>query len=1159
MRIAPLQPLTDEQARAADPARNVWVAASAGSGKTQVLAARILRLMLAGVPPERILALTFTRAAAAEMQARVLTRLAAWARWDAQTVAADLAALRAPATPQAVARAQALLDAALDVRGGLAIRTIHAFAQSLLGAFPFEAGLSAGFELADDRATAEAVRAALAEAAGQPAMLADLEAVSVQRGPSGVLDALDVLRAHRVAIAGLGDPSGFEARMRALLDRPRAGSPESILAEAIAAVDWGPLGQLAQRAATGGGKRLESLGTEVLEWLAGDTAGRARKVGQLLKALLTEKGEARSHQWLGMTSFERAMPGAGEILARAQEQALALRALHLDLANADCAARHLRLGHAHAGALQRASDRAGTVDFDDLLERAGALLSEPGGAAWVRRKLDQRFDHILLDEAQDSNARQWAIVEALLAEHGAGEGEAQAARSVFAVGDFKQSIFGFQGAAPAEFLAARQRLEARGLAIETIDLATNFRSTQAVLTVVDRVLGDLGAPALGLERMPPRHFAARRGVAGEVLCLAPVAPEPGSADESEAEGGDDGEAHWDAAEEAGPAGAAASPDERLAVVTPAERIMARRLAGLLRAWLDDPAPRPSTGRRLAPGDVLILVRRRADLIAALGAALQEAGIPVAGPDRLMLTASLAVKDMLSLMRVMLQPADDLALCEVLTSPMGALDHDALLPLAAGRRPGERVWDRLGASQDLAVRDIADWLAGLRAQVDFLPPSAWLRHVLDHPRRGARAITARVGPAAFDQLGELLNAAREHERGHPPGMRGFLGWLLRHDVPIKRDPDAPGVEVRLMTVHAAKGLQAPVVILADAAARPRDLRDPWLPVEADGATIPFFHAGRPTLGEGLAQARERRIAEQAQEEARLLYVAMTRAEDCLVVTGALSRKDWSKEAGRHVPHPESWWTRVRAAVEAEGGQAAEIAGWPDGGWRLAMGSEVAAQPRQVPAGTAFPLPVWATHPVAPPGPLARPLSPSRLVPQPPADPPDPARARAAAQRGRLLHLLFERVGMVRPDERPDVLSRLAARHAPELDEAQRQAIVAEALAVLALPEVAPLFGPDALPEAMLAGEVAGQVIAGRIDRLLIAPGRVQLLEFKSSRRVPASVAAIHPGHLAQIAAYRALCRQIWPERAVEAALLFTAGPVLFALDAALLDSHAPGAA
>lgn len=1159
MRLAPLMPLTDDQARAADPARNVWVAASAGSGKTQVLAARILRLLLAGVPPERILALTFTRAAAAEMQARVLTRLAAWARWDAPAVAADLAALRAPAIPQTVTRAQALLDAALDVRGGLAIRTIHAFAQSLLGAFPFEAGLPARFELADDRATAEAVRAALAEVARQPAILTDLEAVSVQRGPSGALTALDVLRAHRSAIAGLGDPSGFEARMRALLGRPRAGSPEAILAEAIAGFDWAPLGQLAKRAQGAGKARLEALGNDVLDWLRRDAAARVQDLELLLTALLTDKGEPRSHNWLGMTSFERAMPGAEDILARAQDQALALRALRLDLDNAACAARHLRLGHAHVGALQRARDRAGMVDFDDLLERTGALLSEPHGAAWVRRKLDQRFDHILLDEAQDSNARQWAIVEALLAEHGAGEGEAQAARSVFAVGDFKQSIFGFQGAAPAEFLAARKRLEARGLAIETIDLATNFRSTMAVLTVVDRVLAGLGAPALGLERMPPRHVAARRGVAGELLCLAPVAPEAGSADESEADGGDDAEVDWDAAAEAEPAGTAASPDERLAVVTPAERIMARRLARLLRAWLDDPAPRPSTGRRLAPGDVLILVRRRADLIAALGAALQEAGIPVAGPDRLMLTASLAVKDMLSLMRVMLQPADDLALCEVLTSPMGGLDHAALLPLAAGRRPAERVWDRLGASEDPAVRSIAGWLAGLRAQVDFLPPSAWLRHVLDHPQRGARAITARLGPAALDQLGELLNAAREYERRHPPGMRGLLAWLLRHDVPIKRDPDAPSAQVRLMTVHAAKGLQAPVVILADAAARPRDLRDAWLPMEAEGATIPFFHAGRPTLGEGLAQACERRIAEQAQEEARLLYVAMTRAEDCLVLAGALTRKDWSKDEGRHVPHPESWWARVRAAVEVEGGQAVEMAGWPGGAWRLASGTAVAARSSDAMTGPAAILPDWVARPVDPPGPLARPLSPSRLVPRPPASPPDCAHARAAMQRGRLLHLLFERAGTVTAAERPDVLARLAERHAPELTAAQRAAIVAEALHVLDLPDVAPLFGPDALPEAMLAGEVAGQVIAGRIDRLLVEPGRVRLLEFKTSRRVPASVAAIHPGHLAQIAAYWALCRQIWPDRAVEAALLFTAGPVLFALDATLMDSHAPATA
>ncbi len=1151
MSVPPLKPLTDAQARAADPQRNAWVAASAGSGKTQVLAARILRLMLGGVAPGRILALTFTRAAAAEMQARVLTRLAAWARQDEAALAADLAALRVAATPDMLARARALLDAVLDTPGGLAIRTIHGFAQSLLGGFPLEAGLRPGFEVADPRAAATAVRAALEAVLADPAHRADLEAISVQRSPAGVLKALDVLGAHRSAVAAVAARGAFEPQLRTALGRQGEGSAEALLAHAIAAADWAPLSALAHAAHNAGGQRLRELARKVLAWLAGGAEERVAGLDLLLAALLTDHGKPRDHRHLGVGAFASVMPEAGAILAEAQAQALALRSLRHDLDNAACAARHLRLGLAHARAMAAAKARAGTVDFDDLLERAAALLAEPGGADWVRRKLDQRFDHILLDEAQDSNDRQWAIIEALLAEHGAGEGEAAASRSVFAVGDFKQSIFGFQGAAPAQFLAARERLAARGLAIETIDLATNFRSAATVLAVVDRVLADLGPDALGLERAAPAHVAARRDAAGEVLCLAPLAPPDPAADEAAGTA-----SALDSAEVDDAAAGPASADERLSVVSSAERQMARSLAQLVRDWLADGGRRLANGRHLAPGDILILVRRRADLIAALGAALQEAGVPVAGPDRLRLGASLAVRDLISLMRVMLQPADDLALCEVLTSPLGGLDHDALVPLAAGRAPGERVWDRLQASWDPALAGMARWLDDLRARVDFLTPAAWLRHVLDHPERGARALTARLGPGALDALGELLGAAREHERRHPPSLRGLLGWLLRHDPAIRRDPDAPGDQVRLMTVHAAKGLQAPLVILADAAARPRDEREAWLPVRLGDDSVPFFHCGRDTLGEALSATAAARADELAREEARLLYVAMTRAEDCLVVTGALSAKDRDRDSGDFLPHPGSWWSRIDRAVAALGGEVTDAVAWPGPVRRLAGGTPAASAAAQPPPQPAAALPAWALQPASPPSPLTRPLSPSRLVPQPPVEAPDVARAHRAAQRGRLLHLLFERAGALAATDRAGALARLAARLAPDMPADERAAIVAEALAVLALPEMGPLFGPEALPEAMLAGRVGPRLVAGRVDRLLVTDAGVRLLEFKTSRRVPAGAGAIHPGHLAQIAAYWALCRQIWPDRPVEAALLFTAGPRLFRLDAALLASHAP---
>ena len=414
-----------------------------------------------------------------------------------------------------------------------------------------------------------------------------------------------------------------------------------------------------------------------------------------------------------------------------------------------------------------------------------------------------------------------------------------------------------------------------------------------------------------------------------------------------------------------------------ATATSAERAFARRLAMTVRGWLSDPGANSARGGPVRPEHVLVLVRRRQPaLIAALVSALQQAGVPVAGPDRLLLTADLAVRDMLSLARFAVQPGDDLALCEVLTSPMGGLDHDQLTTLAHGRGFGDTVWQRLRDSTDPAHRNIANWLRGLLASVDYDPPAQWLRKVLDHPQRGSRAITARLGGQALDSLGELLNAAHEHAREHVPVMRDFLRWLLAHEAAIKRDPDAPRGEVRIMTVHAAKGLQAPIVILADATARPRGERDAWLPHDLGSGPVPIFHGGKARLVGPLEQAAAIRAQRTAEEELRLLYVAMTRAEDQLFVGGALSARD------RGAAHAQCWWSILRDCL-ADELQPQDAMGWPGQSLVLAdPPGPVAAAGQSAALPPAEPAPAWLFTTPAPPEPHARPLRPSRLLPLPP---------------------------------------------------------------------------------------------------------------------------------------------------------------------------------
>jgi ATP-dependent helicase/nuclease subunit A len=1116
----PLLPLRPAQRTASDPEATAWVSASAGTGKTQVLTARVLRLLLGGAEPSHILCLTFTKAAAAEMQTRIYDRLAAWVRAGDNALASDLDALGVAADAATRDRARRLFAKTLDARGGLRIETLHAFAQSLLASFPVEARVTPGFTALDDRSAIELRQRVLTEAltdGDDAGFRRDVEELAVRQGEAGVAKSVAKLLRHGTAFATLGAP---EPLLRQRLGLPAEGDAATAMAAALGDFDIRDLSAFAEAQRGWGTKTGLAAADTVAAWTARDAAGRVEAFADL-RALFFRKDSARA----APKGRAADIPDTMERICAAIERVSDLEARFRVL---DVAARHLRVGSTLSAAYTTAKDRAGVLDFDDMILRAAAMLGTEDMGAWVRFKLDRGLDHILVDEGQDTNAAQWEIVSSLAEEFFAGVGarDETVSRTLFAVGDYKQSIYGFQGADPEEFLHSRnkfrERAEDAGQRFENVALAESFRSGKAVLDVVDRVIADIGYRNMGLEEEVEPHRVGRAGdpTGRVVLWPAVVDPKHGG------EGADGGEQDW---------------------LAETDVTMAQRLAKQVRHWLDDPAFRLSTGARPRPQDILVLVRQRREFVGALVAALHGQGVPVAGVDRLRLTEPLAVQDCLALVRFALQPEDDLTLAALLTSPFVGLDQDALFELAQGRTGSVALRQRLKGSQHVETKA---WLDAVLALGDRLPPYEFLETILSGPLQGRAKLLARLGEEARDGIDAVLAQALAFEADHAPSLQGFLAWIETDEVELKRDPETAGTAVRIMTVHGAKGLQAPIVVLADAARTPQGSGEDqvlleWGPLSEP---LPVFFGGKDNRIDEISREIEHRKALADEEYWRLLYVALTRAEDMLFVGGALGAREAE-------PGPGSWHAATRTALAGLG--AVEVA---DPIWGDALQYVHGVPPALVgddrPAAIAPALPDWARAlPPAEPIP-PRPLSPSQLA----ADdvvsrPPGKAMLRAA-RRGTLLHKLFERLPEVAPDRRRAAALRWLAAQAPDFDAAARDDIADTALGILERPDFAAIFGPDALAEAPVAAVVGGIVVAGAVDRLLIEAGRVQVVDFKTGLSVPADLAAVPPYHLRQMGAYAAALAQVFPGRRVDAALLYTEAARLIELPPDVLAANAP---
>jgi ATP-dependent helicase/nuclease subunit A len=1096
------------QVDAARPDLSTWLSANAGSGKTRVLTDRVARLLLDGVNPQHILCLTYTKAAASEMQNRLFARLGGWAMLADGDLRAALQTLGHEGAIDAgtLRRARRLFAQAIETPGGLRIQTIHSFCAALLRRFPLEAGVTPQFAEMEDR-TARLLRTEIVEelAGGPQAALVH----AIARYYSG--ESLEGLTAeiarHRVGFAN----AVTDADIAALFDQPAGlsmaeiearvflGDEQRLLDRLIPALSAGSANDVKAAAKLGGIGALDRGALGILEEVfltgAGAKSPFSAKIGSFpTKATRAALGDVIDpiEQWMARVEDARA---ARLALAAMQKT----RALH-------------EFAQAFLPEYERAKQMRGWLDFDDLILRARDLLTDPRVAAWVLYRLDGGIDHILVDEAQDTSPVQWQVIERLAQEFTAGQGaRTDVARTIFVVGDKKQSIYSFQGADPREFDRMQRefgdRLAATGTPLQSRVLAWSFRSSSAILSCVDCCF-DQSAES-GFD--PGKHHKAFFDTLPGRVDLWPMVEKPDT-EEPPA---------WH------------QPVDIRSASDPAI-LLARNVASEMRAMLDRGERIPDTSaqsgfRPVKAGDFLILVRRRSALFHEIIRACKAQGLPIAGADRLKVGAELAVRDLGALLAFLSTPEDDLALATALKSPLFGWSEAQLYDLAQGREQ-RYLWQALRDRRaefpaEMAVID------DLFRHVDFLRPYELIERILTR-HDGRRRLLARLGREAEDGIDALLSQAMAYEQCAVDSLTGFLVWMETDDLEIKRQMDSAGDRIRVMTVHGAKGLEAPVVILPETGT----WRAPPAPQIVTAGGVPVWTGPTAEMPEAISAAVASAREAQEAERDRLLYVAMTRAETWLI---AAAHGDPGQPG-------TTWYDKIRRGMEGAGAVAHEFSGGP--GLRLQHGDWAAPQ---APAGAAEARAAPVLDPVfarpAPSTPArAKTLSPSDLGGSKALPGEDGLDEEAAKRRGRQVHRLLEFLPQVPRADWPDTAARLLANGADAATGAELALLLAEAEKVLTRPGLAPLFAADALTEVSITADFGAVRMHGTIDRLIVAPDHVLAVDFKTNAMVPDVVRDCPDGILRQMGAYAHALGALYPDRRIETAILWTRSAALMRL-------------
>ncbi|WP_108483773.1 double-strand break repair helicase AddA [Oceaniglobus ichthyenteri] len=1097
--MTPLNEATARQIQAAHPGSSTWLSANAGSGKTRVLTDRVARLLLDGASPQNILCLTYTKAAASEMQNRLFKRLGEWAMTPDGELRENLAELGVsgdlPADRLALART--LFARAIETPGGLKIQTIHSFCAALLRRFPLEAGVSPQFSEMDERA-ANLLTQEIVEEMSDTLAPDVIDTVARHYTAEDFTDLTREIAKHRDRFF----PPQSDADIRAQFDIKPGYDMAALLHDVFDGGEADLLHRVAGAMAKG--TVTDQRNAAVLARVAQGVFD-AGALGELEGVFLFGAGaKSPFGAKIGTFPTKKTQSALGDDLdhlndlmervADARETRLALMAAEKSIALHQFAQTFLPL-------YEHRKLARGWLDFDDLILKARGLMTNPALAAWVLYRLDGGIDHVLVDEAQDTSPTQWRVVELLTQEFTAGMGaRSPGERSLFVVGDRKQSIYSFQGADPKEFerMFAHFAEKLAGAApLQRLELEYSFRSSAAILNAVDAVFGSGADDPLSLDA---RHKAFHETLPGRVDLWPVIEKQP-----------DPEDGPW------------YDPVDRVSA-SAADVQLAHHIAAEIKRMIDEKETIPAekgTRRPVRPGDFLILVQRRKRLFSEIIRACKAQNLDIAGADRLKLGAELAVRDLRALLAFLATPEDDYALACALRSPLFGWSEQDLFALAA-KRSETYLWQALRNKAENYPETMAT-INDLRRSADFLRPYDLLERILLR-HHGRINLLGRLGPEAQDGLDELLNQALAYERMDIPSLTGFLAWLDADDVDVKRQADSAGNRIRVMTVHGAKGLEAPIVILPDTLRKKSDPRDQVF-AAPDGTLLWRTKADdMPTV---LSDAKAQIVASDEAERARLLYVAMTRAETWLIICGA----------GDMVS--PSWYEAIEAGLET---LPCETLACPTGegirhshrDWAAGAVETTADDKHETPA-----LPGWLTQP-APHVAEVKPISPSNLGGAK-ALPGETALLTQEEQmaRGTDIHLLLEHLPTLPAEQ------WITAAHSL-LGPDRANDVFPEVQQVLNTPTLGDLFAPGALAEVAITAQINGLPLYGNIDRLIVTDDAVLAIDYKSNTVVPETPEAVPDGLLRQMGAYAAALAQIYPDHRIDTAILWTKTATLMPL-------------
>ncbi|WP_271437310.1 double-strand break repair helicase AddA [Lentibacter algarum] len=1092
---------TIAQIDAARPDASTWLSANAGSGKTRVLTDRVARLLLEDVDPQNILCLTYTKAAASEMQNRLLKRLGTWAMKSNTELEQELAELGAAvgADPSYYKNARRLFAKAIETPGGLRIQTIHSFCASLLRRFPLEAGVTPQFTELDDRSSAQ-LREQVADdlaTSSEGKLLLDMishlggnefekftaSIVSNKAKFAQELTRADVCKTFNIPADLTQDK---------LLSEVFLGGEVELIAQILpflAASEKVSDNRAHDKLATVKGPSLGALLTFESAFLT--SSGKNPFSAKLTSYATNDTRELYSHL----------APQIEALILRVE----AARPRRVALAAAQSTLALHAFSRAFLARYDAVKQARGWLDFDDLILKTKALLTNPQVAEWVLYRLDGGIDHILVDEAQDTSPEQWAVIEELAREITSGQGaQAEKPRTIFVVGDKKQSIYSFQGADAAEFGRMQNlfqdKLSLHEKPLHSRNLAYSFRSASAILNTVDAVFEEQDGAGFEADA---RHIAFHETMPGRVD-IWPIVEKNDKAEDP----------LW---------------YDPLDILTPDDpvSVLAAKIASSIKQMIDSKALIPTKhtdgtwqARPIHEGDVLILLQRRSDLFHEIIRACKLVGLEVAGADRLRIGEQIAVKDITALLKFLATQEDDLSLAAVLRSPLFGWSEQELFTLAANRKG--YLWEAL-RSETVTHSATLEILNDLRRVTDFLRPYDLIERILTR-HKGRQNILARLGYEAEDALDAFLTQALNYERASVPSLTGFLSWLESDDPEIKRQTEAAGKRIRVMTVHGSKGLEAPIVIMPDTADRKNEFRGQIVGIESTA----LYKQSKDDSPAVLQDAVDQQIAAQQAERERLLYVSMTRAEKWLIIAAAGEAKSGGN----------SWYESVSNAAQklpfepvSHDGQI--IQRLESGDWTALIDHSQS----DLPQDAQIPLEPQFTK-SAPDGP-SRPqtFSASKLPGAKALAGSDGLDETAAMRFGTKVHLLLEHLPSVSPAER----SMLAQSLLFDFDEKEENAAVcAEVETVLSNKDLAPLFAEDALSEVALSAPstTLGKRLHGIIDKLVLSEDRVLAVDFKTNATVPEAPQDTPLGILRQMGAYSEALALIYPNRKIETAILWT---------------------